>query len=209
MNNQADLLAAERARALSMILLTSREDLRIIEPKSDNAVIHFLVEIDKPARPALRTFGVVWEAQIAPATDVQANQALKPRLQELAGAIEFTFPVCLFFFTMQDDKARYTWIAEPVVGADGRPDLLIRLDAHCSPLDREAINTVVDRVEAWYDARSLNGVSANTSRTENCAHADICQYIPNKAISPGSHDWAVDSPLQGSAADWSVPFVAA
>ncbi len=41
------------------------------------------------------------------------------------------------------------------------------------------------------------------------AHADICQYIPNKAISPGSHDWAVDSPLQGSAADWSVPFVAA
>ncbi len=54
-----------------------------------------------------------------------------------------------------------------------------------------------------------NRVSANTSRTENCAHADICQYIPNKAISPGSHDWAVDSPLQGSAADWSVPFVAA
>jgi len=43
-----------------------------------------------------------------------------------------------------------------------------------------------------------NGVSANTSRTVNCAHADKCQYIPNRPISPGSPGWAADNPLPGS-----------
>jgi hypothetical protein len=47
-------------------------------------------------------------------------------------------------------------------------------------------------------------VSANTSRTENCAHADICQYIPNSAINPGTRGWGADSPLPGSEADWSA-----
>jgi hypothetical protein len=54
----------------------------------------------------------------------------------------------------------------------------------------------------------FNGVSANTSRTKTCAHADKCQYIPNRAISPGSRGWAAGSPLRGSAADWSAPCVA-
>jgi hypothetical protein len=48
-------------------------------------------------------------------------------------------------------------------------------------------------------------VSANTSRTKKCAHADKCQYMPNRAISPGSRGWAAGSPLPGSAADWSDP----
>ena len=51
------------------------------------------------------------------------------------------------------------------------------------------------------------GVSANTSRTTDCAHADKCQYIPNRAISPGSRGWAADSPLRGSAADSQGPCV--
>src|SRR5262245_56361258 len=52
---------------------------------------------------------------------------------------------------------------------------------------------------------SFDGVSANTSRTENCAYVDICQYIPNRAISPESRDWAADNPLRGSAVDWRGP----
>jgi WD40 repeat protein len=57
----------------------------------------------------------------------------------------------------------------------------------------------------WSIALSPDGVSANTSRTKKCAHADKCQYIPNRAISPGTHGWADDNPLRGSAADWSIP----
>jgi hypothetical protein len=167
MSNQTEILAAERARALAIILLTNREDLRIIEPKAGDPVIHFLVEIDKSPRAALRTFGVVWDAQIPPSTDVQANRALKPILERLAGVIEYTFPVCLFYFTMQDDRARYTWVAEPVVGADDRPDLVIRRDARCSPLDPEAINAIVVRVEAWYDARSHNGEARTLRRSRS------------------------------------------
>jgi hypothetical protein len=47
-------------------------------------------------------------------------------------------------------------------------------------------------------------VSANTSRTADCAHADICQYIPNRPVNPGTHGWAADSPLPGSEADSSA-----
>ncbi len=155
MSNQTDILVAERSRAPAMILLTSRDDLRVVEPKPVDAGIHFLVEIDKSPQAALRTFGVVWKARIPPATDAQANQALQPILQNLAIVCEYTFPVCLFYFTMQDDKARYTWVAEPVVGSDGRPDLVIHRDARCSPLDSDAINGIVGRVEEWYNARLL------------------------------------------------------
>src|SRR5271157_5142963 len=42
-----------------------------------------------------------------------------------------------------------------------------------------------ERLQQVFD----NRVSANTSRTKKCAHADKCQYIPNRAINPGSHDW--------------------
>jgi uncharacterized Zn-binding protein involved in type VI secretion len=52
-------------------------------------------------------------------------------------------------------------------------------------------------------------VSANRSRTVDCAHADKCQYMPNRPISPGSPGWATDSPLPGSAVDWSAPSAAA
>src|SRR5262249_11873284 len=48
-------------------------------------------------------------------------------------------------------------------------------------------------------------VSANTSRTPNCAHADICQYLPNKPLSLGSPGWATDSPPPEPGADWSGP----
>jgi hypothetical protein len=69
-----------------------------------------------------------------------------------------------------------------------------------SPVDHSAANLV-----ALVERFPPDGVSANTSRTKKCVHADKCQYIPNRAISPGSRGWAADSPLRGSAADWSVP----
>jgi hypothetical protein len=62
--------------------------------------------------------------------------------------------------------------------------------------------------EWWLHPPWNERASANTSRTQKCAHADKCQYIPNRAISPGSRGWAADSPPRGSAADWSAPCVA-
>jgi hypothetical protein len=167
MSNQTDSLVAERAQALSMILLTSREDLRVIEPKQDTG-IDFLVEISKPRRAA-RHFGVQWKAQVAPATDAQVNQALRPTMRNLARAYEYTYPVCLFYFTMQDDKARYTWVAGPAVQPDGRPDLVLRTEANCAALDQAALDRIVRLVEEWYDARQRAAPSSTGRRSRSGA----------------------------------------
>src|SRR5690242_16538012 len=65
-----------------------------------------------------------------------------------------------------------------------------------------------ERQRAEEEILVLYRASANTSRTQKCAHADKCQYIPNGAISPGSRGWAADNPLRGFAADWAAPYVA-
>src|SRR5262245_9257674 len=55
---------------------------------------------------------------------------------------------------------------------------------------------------------SRDRVCASTFRTEDCAHADKCQYPPYSPLCPGTLDWADDNLLLGSVFDWSAPCVA-
>jgi hypothetical protein len=61
------------------------------------------------------------------------------------------YPVCLFFFTLRDEQAFFSWLAEPVV-TDGAPKLVHHDRANCAELTDELMDRVVDRIVAWYDA---------------------------------------------------------
>ena len=65
---------------------------------------------------------------------------------------EFPYPVCLLYFTMEDNRGYYTWIAEPVLTEDGKPRLQVHSAADCKNFDREALDKIVSQVDAWYDA---------------------------------------------------------
>jgi hypothetical protein len=58
----------------------------------------------------------------------------------------------LFLFTMENNEGWYTWVAEPVVTADGHFELVRHGRASCHPLNAEAIDQIVAAVDRWYDA---------------------------------------------------------
>ncbi len=89
---------------------------------------------------------------MAPTTTEHADQVLGPSLKAFRRLGQFPYPVCLFFFTMRDDRAYYTWLLEPVVTPRGKPKLARRAEAACEPLDNGGLDQLVSRVHAWYDA---------------------------------------------------------
>ncbi len=62
------------------------------------------------------------------------------------------FPVCLFYFTMEETQGWYTWVAEPVVTETGATRLAHHEQASCELLDRAALDLIVEKVNRWYDA---------------------------------------------------------
>src|SRR5262245_63005059 len=96
-------------------------------------------------------FGVLLRGVPSSMTPDQANRALGPTMGFFQGLRKFTYPVCLFFFTIREEQAFFTWLAEPVVNGDS-PKLVHHTQANCVELTDALFAAVVDRVVAWYDA---------------------------------------------------------
>src|SRR5262249_16817678 len=103
-------------------------------------------------------FGVAVVGDLGPVTDDKVTATLAPRVKALREG-DHPYPVCLFYFTMRDDVARYAWVVEPVVSADV-PSLPGPDHARCLLLDRPALDEIVARVDRWYDTRAVSPPSA-------------------------------------------------
>jgi hypothetical protein len=154
-------LMRERARALAIILLTNRDGTRIHELE-DAGAVPLIVTIPSPERAGVRQLGVVLRYVLEPVTANHANKVLVPSwpVPEYG---PFPFPVVLFFFTMKDDGGWYSWVAEPVLTADGKAQLPLRAKPDCKPLNRDSVEELLDRVDAWYDAH-YRGLAAAVPR---------------------------------------------
>jgi hypothetical protein len=142
---------AERARALATVIHTRRGDPTATEPRPGSGLdLH--VYIDRADRPMWLTLGVLLRAAFASVTADQANKLLGPTVGQFLRLGKFTYPFCLFYFTMRDEQASFSWLAEPVVTEDGAPKLVHPKKADCVELTDEVLGRVVDRVVAWYNA---------------------------------------------------------
>jgi hypothetical protein len=141
---------AERAQALATVILTRRDDLKIVETKKETGLdLH--VHVEREDKAMRLTFGVLLRAVPSPASAEQANAVLRPTMGQFVGMRKFTYPVCLFFFTMREEQAYFSWLAEPVVNGHA-PKLVHHEKAQCVELTDEVLSQVVERVVAWYDA---------------------------------------------------------
>jgi hypothetical protein len=141
---------AERARVLATIILTRRGDLTIVDTKRDTGLdLH--VFIDREDKPMRLTFGVLLRGVLSPVTPDHANRILGTTMAQFQGMRKFTYSVCLFFFSMRNEQAFFSWLAEPVV-ADGAPKLVHHEKAHCVELTDEELDRVIEQIVAWYDA---------------------------------------------------------
>jgi hypothetical protein len=158
--NHKNALMEKRARALALMLLTRRAELLIEEVKEDIG-LDYVVRFHTEGREGLREFCVVVRAAWEALTKDQADKVLQPSLQAVARYGPFGRPVCLFFFTMEDNGAWYTWVAEPVEAEEGKPGLRTCDEPDCRPLDKKALKEIVERVDSWYDvlffSLSVNG----------------------------------------------------
>ena len=141
---------ADRARALTTIVLTRRSDLKLVETKQSTG-LDYHVYVDREDKPMRLAFGVLLRGVSSPVTIDHANKVLGPTMGQFQGMRKFTYPVCLFFFTMRDEKAYFSWLAEPVVNGSG-PKLVHHEKANCVELTDAVLDEVVERVVAWYDA---------------------------------------------------------
>jgi len=146
-----NLFIEKRARALAVVSLTRRDDLIVTEETNDGDVdLWVTLRLDK--KVGHREFGVVLQGALSAITAAQADALLRPSLQKLLRSGPFPFPVVLFFFTMENSEAWYTWIAEPIVSPKDGFQLVRHGNASCYPLDDQAIDKIVEDVDRWYDA---------------------------------------------------------
>ncbi len=131
-------------------MLTRRPDLILAETKQGTGLDQH-VSVDREDKPMRLTFGVLLRGAWSPATAAQANKVLGPAMGQFRGMRKFTYPVCLLFFTMREERAFFSWLAEPVV-TDTGPKLVHHETAKCVEFSDELLAQVVAQVVAWYDA---------------------------------------------------------
>jgi len=149
-NEAKEQCIADQVRALATVILTRRGDLTLVETKRDSG-LDFHVSIEREDKPMRLTLGILLRGVAVPVTAEHANKILEPTMGQFRGMRKFTYPVCLFFFTLREEQAFFSWLADPVVNA-GAPKLVHHEKAACVPLTDELLGQVIEQVVAWYDA---------------------------------------------------------
>ena len=149
-NETKEHFIADRVRALTTVFLTRRDDLTITETKQSTGLdLH--IYIDREDKPMRLGFGAMLRGVSSPMTAENANKALGPTMGQFQGMRKFTYPVCLLLFTMRDERAYFSWLAEPVL-TDAGPKLVHHDKANCVDLTNEFLDQVIERIVNWYDA---------------------------------------------------------
>ena len=145
-NEKEPWFVIDRSEALAGLLLTSREDVRVRSENKKDDGVDFLVEVSNGEPVSSRLFWVQVKGTTAPNSD-DWTQNVKQLFRPTGNSIYL--PVCVFVVNVRDNRAYYAWLAEPTV-EDKRATL--RFPAgEFKELDRPAVDTIVNRVRAWYD----------------------------------------------------------
>jgi hypothetical protein len=148
-NDSKEQFLADQVRALATIILTRRGDLTVVDTKQDTG-LDFHVYIEREDKPMRLVFGILLRGVPSTVTADQANKVLEPTLGQFRGMRKFTYPVCLFFFTLRDEQAFFSWLAEPVFRG-GAPKLVHHEKANCVPLTNDLLAQIIEQIVAWYD----------------------------------------------------------
>jgi hypothetical protein len=170
---EREVFIEKRARALTTMLLTRRQDL-LVEEVKDDIGLDYIVRFNSKGKSGIREFAVQVAGALVAATKDDADQALRPALTQLKRCGPFLRPVCIFFFTMENDGAWYTWGAEPIEGEGGKPLLRSCDRPDCRPLDRKALQEIVECVDVWHDAHfaglAVNGPAGSKAPRKAAKH---------------------------------------
>jgi len=141
-----------RAESLALMYLTRYPDLRIEKSPRDYG-LDFLVTVPKGRGYTGRIFGIQTKGAVSARQTSKSAVALPVEFarKELAASHDMPFPVCLFFFTMENDQGYYKWVKEPDLTASGAPKLIINKSTELKKLTNRELDTIISKLKTWYD----------------------------------------------------------
>ena len=146
-----DDLVELRTRAAAIVLLTSRDDLKVMDDPRE-AGLDLIVSLVKEGQTTFRRFGVVMYGYIKNfSSSEEAGESMKSILRKRAKIEPGLMPICVFSFAMTGRSGYYAWKFEPVIGADG-PRLRQIEELKCQELDEAALADIVKKVDDYYDS---------------------------------------------------------
>ncbi len=142
-----------RAHALAMVLLTSRDDLKVISV-NDDAGIDLIVSLTKHQHATFRQFAVILKGSARKLDSARvASQILNSKSSAREDFEAASTPICVFLFSMSGDRGFFAWRCEPITSG-GLPKLRPHSMLECTELNEKTLQEIVDRVDAYYDALS-------------------------------------------------------
>ncbi|MEH2415360.1 DUF4365 domain-containing protein [Nostoc sp.] len=155
METAAPWYIGKRAESLAIVYLTRRDDLIISQPTPDKG-LDFLITITKDGVSSGRLFGVEVKATVSTPGLIQHNQIfkLKNNRNENKQIRDLPFPVCRFFFILDNDKAYYKWILEPNINEQNNLGLNFNESDDLKKLNDKEIANIISTVNSWYDQRN-------------------------------------------------------
>jgi hypothetical protein len=156
---------AERAAQLAIVLLTRRDDLTVTHAATD-ARVDFLINVGNPGKQTGRVFAVELKASALPqsvgapeadSSELRLRPAWTSKLAQVSAShADLPFPLCLFFFTMTDDRGYYAWLRRPAVDPNtGGPILHTNKPTVLKLLTDHALDELIASVNEWYDKRTI------------------------------------------------------
>jgi hypothetical protein len=145
-----------RSEALAVVYLTRRDDLIVSQQQKDTG-LDLLVTITQDGKSSGRMFGVEVKATASSSNLIQHDSIFKlknKRYNNLNVLRDLPFPVCLFFFTLDNDKGYYRWILEPIIKDHNNVALKINENEELKSLNDEKIDDIIAMVNNWYDHKS-------------------------------------------------------
>lgn len=141
-----------RARAVATVLLTGRDDLMMTDMPA-GAGVDLLVSILKEKTVPSHQFGIILKGTVTVLRSARAASRALNSMMDGAEAVATSIPLCIFFFNMTGNDGFYAWQVEPALVGD-LPKLRHPSPLACEPLDDRALQAIIDRVDAYYDALS-------------------------------------------------------
>jgi hypothetical protein len=144
----------QRSEALAIMYLTRRDDLIVSRQKKEQG-LDFLVTLLRNGSYSGRLFGVQIKATVSTPKLVQRDDSveIKLNLDPLQSLTELPFPVCLFFFTLENDQGYYKWILEPVLEGQNNSKLFFNNTNNFKKLTDDGIGYLISAVNSWYETR--------------------------------------------------------
>ncbi|HEX8830387.1 MAG TPA: hypothetical protein VF705_04435 [Longimicrobium sp.] len=142
-----------RADNLAFLHLTDRADITVDRLPSREPGTDFRVTLLENGVPTEKSFCVLFKGIPGSVEHPGDLNRLVKRDGRGVSAADQSLPLCLFAFTMADDRGYYAWLDEP--DASARNGLRKRKagDLCWRVLDENGMAEIVAAVNAWYDAQ--------------------------------------------------------